>query len=391
LTANDRPASSRATDPALSVRLQYEFAASSQRGSALDNPVIDLLVAVRDAGSIARAATQLGCSYRHLWGSLHKWEASFGEALVSWTQGQPARLTPFAERLLWAELRARTRMQPHIDALRADLARIVAEARDDQQQLLSLHASHDLALPRLREHAQLHAGLHLDMRFMGSMDSLRSLNAGRCTVAGFHVPALQGAAPVFAAAIKPLLQPGLHKVIGCARRTQGLMMRREHADTVSGMAALMQARLRFVNRQPGSGTRLLMDHLMQEHGLRPADLPGYESSVEESHVAVAATVASGAADVGLGMEAAALEFGLHFVPLVREDYFLACLKHKLETPAVQRLCERLASPAWADILTTLPGYRPPAGAGRVLSMTRALPWWRYTRAKAPALPAATGI
>jgi putative molybdopterin biosynthesis protein len=135
------------------VRLYYEFTTGAQRGAALDNPVVDLLVAVRDAGSIAQAATLLGCSYRHVWGALRKWEATFGEPLVSWTQGQPARLTEFGQRLLWAEMRARTRMQPHIDALRADLARVVAEARDERQQLLALHASHDLALPRLREHA----------------------------------------------------------------------------------------------------------------------------------------------------------------------------------------------------------------------------------------------
>ncbi len=364
------------------VRLSYEFASGAQRGAALDNPIVALLVAVRDAGSIAKAATLLGCSYRHMWGALRKWEATFGEPLVSWAQGQPARLTQFGQRLLWAEMRARTRMQPHIDALRADLARVVAEARDEHQQLLGLHASHDLALPRLREHAELHAALHLDIRFMGSIDSLRSLNAGRCLVAGFHVPALRGAAPIFAAELKPLLHPGTHKLIACARRTQGLMMRREHAGMVRTVADLRQRSLRFINRQPGSGTRLLMDHLMHEHGLRPAQLPGYESAIEESHVAIAATIASGAADVGPGVEAAAIEFGLHFAPLIQEDYFLACLKQNLETPAVLRLRELLAGQAWSDILTVLPGYGPAAATGQVLAMTRALPWWHYTRPRA---------
>lgn len=369
-------------DQNLLVRLQYEFSPAAQRGAELGNPVVELLVAVREAGSIAQAATALGCSYRHIWGALRRWETTFGEPLVSWTQGQPARLTPFGERLLWAELRARKRMQPHIDALRADLTRMVTEARDPQQQLLTVHASHDLALPRLREHAEQHAALHLDMRFMGSIDSIRSLNAGRCLVAGFHVPALCGAAPVFAAALKRLLHPGQHKLIGCSRRTQGLMVRREDSVRVRGMSDLAQAGLRFVNRQPGSGTRLLMDHLMQEHGLQTALLPGYESRVEESHVALAATIASGAADVGPGVEAAALEFGLHFVPLVEEDYFLACLKPNLELPAVLRLRELLADAAWTTILQALPGYRPAAAAGKVLMMTNALPWWRYGSAKA---------
>lgn len=364
------------------VRLYYEFTGSAQRGAALDNPVVDLLVAVRDAGSIAQAATLLGCSYRHIWGALRKWEATFGEPLVSWTQGQPARLTEFGQRLLWAEMRARTRMQPHIDALRADLARVVSEARDEHQQLLALHASHDLALPRLREHAAQHDALHLDMHFMGGIDCLRSLNAGRCLVAGFHVPALQGAAPLFAHALKPLLHPGEHKLIGCARRTQGLMLRREHTGRVQGMADLVAAGLRFVNRQSGSGTRLLIDQLLHRLDLDASQVPGYDTTVEESHVAVAATVASGAADVGPGVEAAALEFGLHFVPLVEEDYFLVCLKHNLDTPPVLRLRAVLAGAAWADMLNGLPGYRPVAEPGKVLVMTSALPWWRYTRPKA---------
>lgn len=366
---------------ASAVRLYYEFTPGAQRGAALDNPVVGLLVAVRDAGSIAQAAALMGCSYRHVWGALRKWEATFGEPLVSWTQGQSARLTDFGQRLLWAETRARTRMQPHIDALRADLARVVAEARDQRQQLLALHASHDLALPRLREHAAQHDALHLDIRFMGSSESLRSLNAGHCLVAGFHVPALQGAAPLFAQALKPLLQPGEHKLIGCARRTQGLMMRREHAGRVQSVADLVTAGLRFVNRQNGSGTRLLIDQLLHNLGLDTAQIAGYDKAAEESHVAVAATVASGAADVGPGVEAAALEFGLHFVPLVEEDYFLVCLKRNLDAPPVLRLRAVLADETWTEMLNGLPGYRPVAAPGKVLVMTSALPWWRYTRPK----------
>ena len=123
---------------------------------------------------------------------------------------------------------------------------------------------------------------------------------------------------------------------------------------------------------------------MQEHGLSADQLPGYDSHVEHTHVAVAACIASGLADVGPGIEAAALEFGLHFVPLIEEEYFLACLKEQLADPAVQRLREVLAAPAWSELLAGLPGYRPAAAPGKVLVMTAALPWWRYRRAKAPA-------
>lgn len=189
---------------------------------------------------------------------------------------------------------------------------------------------------------------------------------------------MQGAAPVFAKALKPMLKPGAHKLIGCSRRAQGLMMRREHADRVRSVADLARSPLRFVNRQVGSGTRLLMDHLLQQNGLRSSDLAGYDSVVEESHVAVASCIVSAVGDVGLGVEAAALEFGLHFVPIVEEDYFLVCLKENLEHPAVLRLRSLLAGDAWKRVIHTLPGYRPAAAPGEVLMMTAALPWWRYT-------------
>jgi putative molybdopterin biosynthesis protein len=233
----------------------------------------------------------------------------------------------------------------------------------------------------LQQHFAASADLHMDIRFQGSADSLRGLNDRQCLVAGFHVPALRGAAPVFARTLKPLLKPGLHKLIGCSRRMQGLMMRREHAALIRTLPDLVRHRLRFVNRQPGSGTRMLIDHLMHEHSINAADLRGYDGLTEETHVAVALCVASGLADAGVGVEAAALEFGLHFAPLVEENYFLACLKGNLGHPAVARLCAALKGPGWRDILATLPGYQSAAAPGKVLVMTEALPWWPKIKAK----------
>jgi putative molybdopterin biosynthesis protein len=380
------------------VQLHYTFAPGEQRGAEMGNPLFELLGAVLEGGSIRHAAQLLGCSYRHAWGLLKQWEQTLGQPLVLWSQGQRARPTEFAERLLWAERRARARMQPHIEALRSDLARVLADARDEQQLLLTVRASHDIALPVLQQHAADAAALHLDIRFQGSVDALRALNARQCLVAGFHVPALRCAAPVFAKALKPLLKPGLHKLIGCSRRTQGLMLRREHAARVRTFADIARQHLRFANRQNGSGTRMLIDHLVQEHEIDTRDLVGFDEHTEDTHVAVAACIASGLADVGVGIEAAALAFGLHFVPLVEEDYFLACLKPDLEHPSVLRLRELLAGAAWGEVLAHVPGYRAASAPGKVLVMTAALPWWRYTKAKAkaardagPAVDAGTGV
>ncbi|MFM2120719.1 MAG: hypothetical protein RL722_2187, partial [Pseudomonadota bacterium] len=210
------------------VHLQYSFEHHGQRGAELNNPLFDLLAAVREHGSIQHAATGLGLSYRHVWGALKHWQEVMGEPLVTWTQGQPARLTPFADRLLWAETRARARLTPHIEALRAELERVLAEALDGSQHVLPIFASHDLALPLLRDLAARDQRLHVDLRFAGSVDALRALAEGRCLVAGFHVPPILGGAQVFGAALKPLLKPGRHKLIGFGRRAQGLMVAKDN-------------------------------------------------------------------------------------------------------------------------------------------------------------------
>jgi putative molybdopterin biosynthesis protein len=133
---------------------------------------------------------------------------------------------------------------------------------------------------------------------------------------------------------------------------------------------------------------MLVEHLLHEHSIAPASLPGYLENIEHTHVAVALCVASGVADVGIGVEAAALQFGLHFIPLVEEDYFLACLDDNVGHPAVQRLRDVLSGPRWRTILGNLPGYRPAAGAGGLLVIDDALPWWRRaTRRRCAAEPA----
>ena len=383
------------------VHLQYSFEADGQRGAALHNPLFDLLSAVHAHGSIQHAAKALGASYRHVWGRLKRWEDVMGEPLVTWAQGQPTRLTPFADRLLWAEKRARTRLTPHIEALRAELERVLAEALDGSQHVLTVFASHDLGLPLLQQLASQQHGLHIELRFAGSVDALAALAQGRCLVAGFHVPALQGGSRQFAAALKPLLKPGQHKLIGCLRRTQGLMVRPGNPWAVRGLSDLVRGvdtpttppatppatpgaapsgAVRYLNRQPGSGTRLLMDHLLAEHGIAPGSVPGYFEAPEESHLAVAAALASGQADVGPGIEAAAVQFGLDFIPLITEDYYLVCLKDTLDHPAVYKLRQALDSPAWPLALQGLPGYAP-ARSGEVLSLTQALPWWHFRVAR----------
>jgi molybdate transport repressor ModE-like protein len=118
------------------VHLHYGLGADDLGASALDHPMFDVLVAIDERGSIRLAAQALGLSYRHVWGHLKTWEQELGVPLVAWVQGTPAHLTPFAERLVAAERRARARIAPHLDAMRLELQHVLAHALDTRPAVL---------------------------------------------------------------------------------------------------------------------------------------------------------------------------------------------------------------------------------------------------------------
>ncbi len=362
-----------------SIELSYALAAPGQR-PGLRNPLMDLLQAVRQEGSITGAARLLGQSYRHVWGELKRWEAQLARELIVWEKGQPARLTAFGEKLLWAERQAQARLAPQIEALHADLERAFGVAFDDSAQVLPMYASHDEGIAALRGHAA-QAGLHLDIRFTGSVDAIGALNEGRCTLAGFHTPPSRAPGTLAQRTYQPLLQPGLHKIIGFARRRQGLVVAAGNPLRLASMAQVAGGRVRYVNRALGTGTRLLAEQLLADAGMDSAQVGGWERA-EPSHAAVAQAVASGEADAGLAIEPAAQAAGLDFVPLVQEDYYLVCLKSVLEQPPVQSLRTLLAQPAWLARLNALPGYQAER-SGEVLSLSQQLPWWRFPRERKP--------
>ena len=346
----------------------------------LSNPMMDVLHAVRERGSISAAARQLGLSYRHVWGQLKEWEQQLGRELLVWERGQAAQLSPFGQRLLMAERLAQARLGPQVEHLRVELERAFAMAFDESPAstgLLTLYASHDHALTELQDFAahdmHLPQHLHLDIRFTGSVDAIRALNEGRCLLAGFHAQPFADADSRTARTYRPLLKPGLHKIIGFARRAQGLMLAPGNPLRLYTLDDVIRQRARFVNRAKGTGTRLLLDEWLAQAGRAADTVNGYER-VETSHGAVALAVASGTADVGLGTEYAARSQGLDFVTVTEERYLLVCLKTALEQPALQRLLQHLQGNNWHQALTALPGYVPDH-CGEVAAMKRLLPWW----------------
>ncbi|HYP84568.1 substrate-binding domain-containing protein [Variovorax sp.] len=361
------------------IELSYAIAAGGTGSRRIRNALMELLQAVRDSGSISGAARALDLSYRHVWGEIKRWEGLLGHRLVTGDAGRAAQLSEFGDKLLWAERQAQARLAAQIEALHADLERVFALAFDDSTHVLSLHASHDDALVALRAHAAATAQVHLDIQFSGSVDAIQALNQGRCVMAGFHTRERPPAGSLSQRTYKPLLKPGQHKVIGFARRTQGLMVAPGNPLGLDSLAAVARTRARYVNRGLGTGTRVLYEELLAEAGLAPQAIDGHDRA-EPSHAAVAHAIRAGQADAGLGLESAARGAGLDFVALVQERYHLVCLRSYLDQPATQALLKVLRSAAWRHQLGTLVGYEG-ADSGQVQSLRALLPWWTFKSAK----------
>ena len=306
------------------VHLHYTLGRDSPE-AVVRHPLLELLQAVIEQGSISGAARVTGLSYRHVWGELKRWESELGNELIVWEKGQAARLSPFGAKLLWAERQAQARLSPQIEALRNDLERAFAVAFDPDAHVLSLYASHDEALVALREHAARQAALHLDIRFAGSVDAIAALNQGRCVLAAFHTLGQPAADSPLGRAFRPLLEPGLHKLIGFAERRLGLIVARGNPLGLFGLADVARTQARFVHRAIGTGTRVMLEHLLAAAGIERDRIAGWDRT-EPSHAAVAQAVASGSADAGLGIEAVARQRGLDFVPLAIEQFHLVCLR-----------------------------------------------------------------
>ncbi len=345
----------------------------------LQHPLLELLEAIHRSGSISAAARAAGLSYRHVWGELKRWEGELGQPLLVWSKGQPARLSAFGSRLLWAERQAQARLAPQLAALRGELERAFAVAFDGGVDIVAVSASHDEALPLLRDWLATRHQLHLDLQFTGSVDALAALNDGRCVLAGFHALTDAGRGTPTAQVYRSMFKPGRHKLIGFAVRSQGLIVAAGNPLRITSLHDLARPGLRFVNRARRTGTRIVLDELLASAGIDAGGIAGY-GRVENSHRAVAQSVSSGSADAAFGIEAAARAGGLDFVALAREAYYLVTLSEHLDSAPIATLRSTLASADWRSALLALPGYEP-LRSGEVLSLTEVLPWWRYPRPK----------
>lgn len=230
--------------------------------------------------------------------------------------------------------------------LRRDLSAI--------RQTILLAGSHDPLLDLLGSLlARAHPGRGLAVAPLGSLGGLLALSRREAHLAGSHL--LDEATGEYNLPFLPRYVPEPVAVVNLVFRQQGLLVQPGNPKGIRDWADLSRPGVSFINRQRGSGTRVLLDLELTRRGLDPAQIEGYERE-EYTHTGLAAAVQGGTADVGLGLYSAARALGLDFVPVAEERYDLVIPERELETARIGDLLEVVRSAAFRAAAAQLGGY-----------------------------------
>ena len=351
------------------VRIQPQWQLHNDAGAPLSPRVVELLLAVYDTGSLAAGARRIGMSYRYAWGLLQQAQAVFGKPLLRMSRGRGAAPTALGERLVWADKRIAARLTPMLDSLATEIEAEIERALRAQSSPLRIHASHGFGVETLRR-SMAEAGMPLDLKYRSPDDALAALRSGACDLAGLHLP-IGELEPVLFEHYRDRLDLDADRVIHLAMRRQGLVIAPGNPRRIETLQDLERPDIRMIHRQPGSGSRLLLEAMLARHGIAFERIRACD--VEElTHAAVAAYVASGLADVGFALEPPARRYGLDFFPLVTEHYFFLCHDDVLESGRLDDLLALLCSDRFRRELGLLPGYDP-SWCGTVQTLEEAFP------------------
>ncbi len=226
---------------------------------------------------------------------------------------------------------------------------------DELQHRLNIVGSHDLSLDVLRDMIKTRfPAMDLISAHVGSMSGISAMQKGIVDLVTTHI--LDEQELVYnIPAIKKYLAGRPVLLVHITKRIQGLLVAKGNPLGITGVDDLTRHEVRFVNRQCGSGTRILLDMMLKERRIDPRSIRGYDRE-EPTHTAAAILVKEGIADAGLAIHAVSRSFSLDFIPLAEEEYDLLVTKEFSEDPRFALLMELLASPEFASRLSGLGGY-----------------------------------
>jgi len=215
--------------------------------------------------------------------------------------------------------------------------------------------SHDLALDVLANHLRRrYPGRSLSSSNVGSLGGLLAVQRGEAHLAGSHLMD-EETGEYNVTYVKRLLADRRVVLVNLVYRKQGLMVAKGNPKEISSLNDLLRPDVSVINRQRGSGTRVLLDFKLKQLGMDPSRIRGYQR-VEFTHLAVASAVAAGTADAGLGILAAARALGLDFLPLMDERYDLVIPQVFYESDLLRPLLDVLQTADFRSDVEALGGY-----------------------------------
>ncbi|MBL0715360.1 MAG: molybdopterin biosynthesis protein [Desulfosarcina sp.] len=215
--------------------------------------------------------------------------------------------------------------------------------------------SHDNTLDILADEIRRDAsGITLSSSHVGSMGGLMAIKRGVCHLAGAHL--LDTADGSYNRSYIRKYLPDMNvRLVNLVLRDQGLLVPKGNPKRIRGLEDLAREDIHFINRQGGSGTRILLDYRLQQLSIEPGTISGYADE-EFTHMAVAVAVLSGTADVGLGIQAAARALDLDFIPVVTEQYDLVIPDRFFRMEGIQVLLDTIGSDHFKQRVAALGGY-----------------------------------
>lgn len=237
---------------------------------------------------------------------------------------------------------------------------IKAELLVDEEDLLNtvvIIGSHDITIDIMADEVRRKGpGIRITSGNVGSLGGLLALRKGTCHISGSHLLDTE-TGQYNISYINRYLKGVRTSVFHLVLREQGLIVAKGNPKGIRGLEDLTRDDVTFVNRQAGSGTRVLFDYKLSQQGIRPESIQGYDHD-EFTHMAVAVDILSNAADCGMGIFAAAKALDLHFIPLEREQYDLILPSTMLDQPNISTVLETVRTEHFRDRVISLGGYDP---------------------------------
>jgi molybdate transport repressor ModE-like protein len=300
-----------------------------------------LLQDIGRGSSLVVASKKSGTSYRGAWGKLNQVEESLGMPLIVRTKGHGSVLTEFGSFLIQFIQDMQAGYLKYDAQYHEILLREIKKIQKSESIRWKFFSSSDSVIQKAVGDVK-----GIELKIAGSGESLDRLLNKEAHIAGYHV-----SDEASSKAVHQRLSKNGIQIYPVMKRVQGLIVKKGNPLNIRAIEDLVNKRIRFINRQIGSGTRLLLDTLLMEEEIDPLSINGYLHE-EFTHSAVANAILAGKADVGLGVKNIALENNLGFVPLRDEIFFIAMYKEMLEQAEASKLIRKIRSYSGE-----MPGYK----------------------------------